>query len=147
MMTFWAVPDASIVLSTLLPQPATPKAVALLNQWHSQEVRLVAPTLMRYETINAIRRQVAAAIISNERGGELLDAVLALPIRYISSRALVRRGYELSGLIGLTKAYDSQFLAVAERFDCDFWTNDQALYRAASTHFPWVKWLGDLRES
>jgi predicted nucleic acid-binding protein len=101
---------------------------------------------MRYETANAIRRQVAAGVISDERGAELLNTLLAFPIRYISSAALVRRGYQLSGLLGLRKSYDSQFLAVAERFECEFWTNDQALYRAAATQFSWVRWLGDLSE-
>ena len=142
-MTLWAVPDASIVLATLLPQPSTPKAVALLSHWHSHEIRLIAPSLMRYEAVNAIRRQVSATVISEERSIELLDVLLGLPIRYISSAALVRRGYELSGLLGLRKSYDSQFLAVAERFKCEFWTNDQALHRTASTQFSWVKWLGD----
>lgn len=144
-MTSWAVPDASIVLATLLPQLSTSKAVALLNHWHSHETRLVAPTLMRYETVNAIRRQVSAAVISEERGIELLETLFKLPVRYISSSTLVRRGYELSGLLGLRKSYDSQFIAVAERFECEFWTNDQALYRAASIHFSWVKWLGDFK--
>jgi predicted nucleic acid-binding protein len=41
-------------------------------------------------------------------------------------------------------AYDAQYLALAERLACDFWTADERLFNAASQQLPYVKWVGNL---
>ena len=56
---------------------------------------------------------------------------------------LLRRGYELATQFNRPTAYDAQYLAVAERLQCEFWTVDERLYNAVKQALPWVKWLGN----
>jgi len=54
--------------------------------------------------------------------------------------------YALAAQFNRPAAYDSQYLAVAERLGCEFWTADERLYNAVKTHLSWVKWLGNFTE-
>jgi hypothetical protein len=45
----------------------------------------------------------------------------------------------------LLTAYDSQYLAVAERLKCEFWTADSRLVNAVAPHLTWVKWMGNFK--
>jgi len=55
---------------------------------------------------------------------------------------LLRRAYEIATLLELPTAYDAQYLAVAERYECEFWMADERLHNAVSSRFPSVQWLG-----
>ena len=37
------------------------------------------------------------------------------------------------------EAYDTQYLAVAEREGCEFWTTDSRLYNSVHHTLPWVQ--------
>ena len=39
--------------------------------------------------------------------------------------------------------YDSIYLALAERLDCELWTADRRFYRAARRFSDRIRWLGD----
>ncbi|MBL8156360.1 MAG: type II toxin-antitoxin system VapC family toxin [Anaerolineae bacterium] len=56
-----------------------------------------------------------------------------------------RRAYELATEYNHPTAYDAQYLAVAERYQCDFWTADERLFNAVSGRFPSIYWLGDVK--
>jgi predicted nucleic acid-binding protein len=60
----------------------------------------------------------------------------------VSDDALLRRGLALATQFNRPTAYDAQYLAVAERLGCDFWTADERLYNAVNTQLAWVHWLG-----
>jgi predicted nucleic acid-binding protein len=42
-------------------------------------------------------------------------------------------------------AYDEQYLAVAERYQSDFWTADERMFNAVSGKFPSIYWLGNVK--
>jgi len=50
---------------------------------------------------------------------------------------LLNRAYTWTRRLNRAVAYDSFYLALAERLDCDFWTADRRLVNAASQ--PWIK--------
>jgi predicted nucleic acid-binding protein len=70
-----------------------------------------------------------------------------IPIHTYFDVALLRRAYELATQFNRPTAYDSQYLAVAERLNCEFWTADQRLFNAAHEQLPWVKWVGNFNVS
>ena len=63
----------------------------------------------------------------------------------ISTDSLLRRGYELAEKYNRPTAYDAQYMALAERLACNFWTNDKRLYNAVSGTFGRIRWLGDIQ--
>jgi len=46
-----------------------------------------------------------------------------------------------SGILIMT--HDSQYLALAERLECEFWTADERLFNAIVRDFSWIRWLGN----
>jgi predicted nucleic acid-binding protein len=77
-----------------------------------------------------------------EEADSKCDLLLAQPVQVMIDDALLRRGFALATQFNRPTAYDAQYLAVAERLSCDFWTADERLYNAVKTQLPWVRWLG-----
>lgn len=71
------------------------------------------------------------------------DKLLVYPITLMFDDRLVRRSYELATQLNHLITYDSQYLAVAERLQCEFWTADEKLFNATQQSLSWVKWLGN----
>lgn len=40
-------------------------------------------------------------------------------------------------------AYDAQYLALAERLSCEFWTVDERLFNGVKDRFSAIRWLGE----
>jgi predicted nucleic acid-binding protein len=126
------VVDASVALALVLPLPyseaATTKMRLLLEERHE----LFAPALLEYEVCSALRRAVARKIIDDaapSRALELIDAIRIRPITPASS--LHTRALSWASRLGQAKAYDAQYLALAEEMRCELLTADLRLARAA----------------
>jgi predicted nucleic acid-binding protein len=61
--------------------------------------------------------------------------------------ALLKRGYELAEEFNRPTAYDAQYLALAERLSCDFWTADERMSNAVSGKFLSIRWLGNWKSA
>jgi len=139
------VVDSGVVLATILEESYSEKAKALTKSWDQQDLQLCAPMLFRYEVVAVMRKSVVRNRLTPDEAREGRERLLAYPIIYYLDDALLRRAYELATQFNRPTAYDSQYLAVAERLGCDFWTADERLYNALNIHLAWVKWVGDLR--
>src|SRR5258705_6568289 len=141
-MTSWVVADSSIFLATVLQEGLTPKVRAIIKFWTATNVMLAAPSLFQYEIIAVLRKHVYQGRMSLQESIKGRDLLLSQPIQLILDDDLLRRAYDLSTRFNRPTAYDSQYLAVAERLGCDFWTIDERLYNAVANDLNWVKWLG-----
>ena len=65
----------------------------------------------------------------------------------MSDDSLLKRAYELATQYNRPTAYDSQYLAVAERLNCEFWTADERLANAVGNDLSWVRWVGNFSET
>ena len=130
-MTSWVVADSSIFLASLLQEGLIPKARAIIQFWAATNVTLAAPSLFQYEITAVLRKYIY-------QGRDLL---LSQPIRLMLDDDLLRRAYDLSTRFNRPTAYDSQYLAVAERLGCEFWTVDERFYNTVANDLSWVKWL------
>ena len=83
--------------------------------------------------------------MSLEDSRDARDALLVYDIQYHVDEELLKRAYELATDFNRPTAYDSQYLAVAERLNCDFWTADQRLFNAVREQLGWVKWVGNFQ--
>jgi predicted nucleic acid-binding protein len=57
--------------------------------------------------------------------------------------ALNLRAITLAKQFDLSAAYDTHYLALAERKECPLWTADTRMWRAVKDQFDWVHWIGD----
>ncbi len=91
------------------------------------------------------RKWVYRELTTPEKANTALDTLLRYPVITVVDDALLRRAYELATKYNRPTAYDAQYLAVAERYQCDFWTADERLYHAVNGNFPRVYWVGNVK--
>jgi predicted nucleic acid-binding protein len=104
-----------------------------------QQVRLVAPTLLWYEVVNALHRAVRLSARTADAAARVLAETQALPIELHGDDALHVRAFALAARFSLPAAYDAHYLALAERFGAPLWTTDARLARAVGDNLPEVR--------
>lgn len=141
--TEWAVLDASVVLPILLKDPRGPACAELILRLSEKGVNFTSPTLFAYETTNGLTRARLAGQIEDREGEAALQTIDDLDIRMVvPDLELRRRAFEWTRDLGRAAAYDSFYLALAERHACDLWVTDGRLARAAD--LPWVRLVSEL---
>ncbi|MBL8156721.1 MAG: type II toxin-antitoxin system VapC family toxin [Anaerolineae bacterium] len=137
------VVDSGIILASVLGESQSQNAQLLLKRWRGSKIDLAAPSLFRYELVAVLRKWVYQRRLSAEESQSILDSLLNYPMQLYFDEMLLKRAYELATRFDRPTAYDSQYLAVAERLKCDFWTADERLYNAIAHRLTWVKWIGN----
>jgi predicted nucleic acid-binding protein len=135
--------DASLVVR-LFVGPDDADVWRLWDEWATAEVAVHAPALLGYEVTNALHRYHRAGFLSSDSADLVLDAALSLPIRYEHSPVLLRHALRLADRLGLSAAYDAQYLAVAEHLDAELWTADKRLVRQAASGPVTVRLVGQV---
>jgi predicted nucleic acid-binding protein len=137
--------DSGILLATAQTETFTDKAKMLLSHLNAQRVHCVAPVLLKYEVISVVRKWAYRGVIKREDSELILARLLNYPLELHFDEALVLHGYQIAEIYQRPTAYDAQYLAVAERFGCDFWTADLRLFNSVSQQFPGIHWLGNFQ--
>jgi predicted nucleic acid-binding protein len=91
------------------------------------EHELLAPTLLRSQTLSAIHQSVHAGEISAEAAWERLRRIRALPIRLLGDAVLRRRAWELADRLGWPETYDAEYIALTQLQGDAFVTLDAGL--------------------
>ena len=145
-MASMVVVDAGILVAGVLDEKVSAQARAILKHWEQRKTLFNAPALY-YEITAVTRKAVFQKRISPERGVVIRDNLLSIPIQLHMDDSLLKRAYDLATQMNRPTAYDAQYLAVAERLNCDFWTADERLFNAVSSQLAWVKWVGNFAQS
>ena len=142
-MTSWIVIDNHILIAAAIVETYTAQAEALLRWIQAEEINVAAPNLIRYESVAVLRKLAHRGTITPQNGEELLRAILERPIHLVMNADLLMRAYQMASELGMPSAYDAQYLAVAERLNCAFWTGDRRLFNAVQARYSWVKYIAD----
>jgi predicted nucleic acid-binding protein len=137
--------DANIVAALILPLPYSDFATTRMMQWKQNSVEVIAPQLFEYELTNVLRKAVRINLITHPESLDALDKILSLHIQSIlPTTDLHKQALAWSERLGQSKAYDPQYLAVAEQFKAEFWTADKRLFTVLTTNgIPWGHWIGE----
>jgi len=121
----------------------------LLAQWIVDGVEVAAPGLWDYEVATAMRKLWQQQALSREQAFAGLEQIMALPIvRYPAERKLLLSALRWAERLGQSKAYDAQYVALAENLNADLWSADQRLVNALQAlGATWAHWIGDLGAS
>ncbi|HKS71006.1 MAG TPA: type II toxin-antitoxin system VapC family toxin [Ktedonobacterales bacterium] len=140
--------DTSLAVKWVAQEPDSLLALALLSEWSQRAVLLAAPALLAYEVANAIHQKVRSSVLPASAAPAVLanfhatGIAFRLPNNATIAAALSTRALEIARAFGLGATYDTQFLALAEHEDCEYWTADRRFFETARQDHPRVKWLG-----
>lgn len=136
--------DASVSLKWYLDdEEHSARALSLLAKYVSDELDIIAPTLLEYEVTNGL-------IIARKRGRVKEDAILAaldgfkdLGIKLKNISHLYPKVLHYCKTYNCS-AYDASYMAIAENEGVDLITSDKGLHDAVKKDLKWVKWIGDI---
>ena len=95
----------------------------------SDEHELLAPTLLRSQTLSALREAVHRGEIAPEVGFERLRRVWAIPMRLLGDAVLRRVAWEVAEELGWAETYDAEYVALTKLQGDAFVTLDEDLAR------------------
>jgi predicted nucleic acid-binding protein len=136
------VVDTSLSMGWVVAERQSLQAITLLRQWRAASVRLLVPGLFLSE--------INAALLKRRRAGTMTVADAIAALRALASAVtiiredsqLTERAFQIADGLGLRNAYDSLYVALAEREGCELWTADERLFNLTAATFPSVRWLG-----
>lgn len=140
MANSWICVDANLVVR-LVADPQDTIVRARWQHWEEDGYQLAAPTLIHYETTNALYQYKRLGFLSGETVRVALEAMLALPLSFHGDAELHRTALRLAQRLALPATYDAHYLAVAERLSAELWTADRRLWQAVQDEFSWVRLL------
>lgn len=138
--------DASLAVRAVLP--VAQDRIDVLERfagWHQSRIRLVAPELLLAEAVSVVRQAAYARLITTQESQAAVEDLFRLGIEILpSDEELCQLALSWAGRLGQSKAYDSFYLALAERLAAELWTGDQRLVNA--THQLGLSWVHGLNE-
>ncbi len=135
--------DASVALKLVVVEEDSDVARSLWRQWSRDDLWPVAPALLLFECVSALRRLVARGILHERAAQTALQRLLEMPIGLPAPDDLVKTTWELANRFNRPQAYDSFYLALAELLGIPFWTADRRVYNAVHSELPWVHHLDE----
>jgi predicted nucleic acid-binding protein len=100
------------------------------------EHELLAPTLLRSQTLSAMHEAVHAGEIPANVALDRLTRIWAIPIRLLGDAVLRRRAFDLAERLGWAETYDAEYLALTQLQADAFVTLDAELARQAEGIVP-----------
>jgi predicted nucleic acid-binding protein len=143
MASEFIVPDASLVIKSILPNPELQSCQAVLARYKGSY--LVAPALWVYEITSTFTKAVHFDQIPAEEGRAAIRQALALGVQVIvpdETQSLLAYSWAL--MLKRASTYDCFYLAIAEALQAEFWTADRRLFQSLeSFHLEWIHWTGE----
>jgi predicted nucleic acid-binding protein len=93
------------------------------------EHELLAPTLLRSQTLSALHEAVHRGEIPADVARDRLKRVNALPIRLLGDAVLRRRAWDLAEQLGWAETYDAEYVALTQLQGDALVTTDAELAR------------------
>jgi predicted nucleic acid-binding protein len=100
------------------------------------EHELLAPTLLRSQTLSAMHEAVHTGEVPANVALDRLTRIWAMPIRLLGDAVLRRRAFELAERLGWAETYDAEYLALTQLQADAFVTLDAELARRAEGIVP-----------
>lgn len=135
------VVDASIALKWVLPEPDSSVAVALLDQWLTNNVRVIAPSWFAGEVANILYRRARRGTFTIEDAHRALTGVLNVVECMPELPAEAHRATDVANATARAATYDAMYLAIAIAMNSEYWTADEIFYNATKHEYPQVRWM------
>jgi len=140
------VVDANIIVALVISLPYSDQVARKMAGWQAQNATLIAPILLEYEMISALRKLTLTGTLTTEEAIEAAESFLVLRVKtLVPTVALHQAALRWAGRLQQSVAYDAQYLALAEQLNAPFWTADRRLVNGAQqVGVTWVHWIGEV---
>ena len=144
MSSEWVVIDASVAVKAVLPNSLQPHCLALVTTF--AKLQPAAPALWAYETSSAIAKAFHFEELTEKEARQALEKLETLGIRlFVADAEQNRAAFDWTLQLKRASAYDSYYLVLAQRLECDFWTADRRLFNALQdAHIAWIHWIEEI---
>ena len=95
----------------------------------ADEHELLAPTLLRSQTLSALHEAVHGGEIAPDVALDRLTRIWAMPIRLLGDAVLRRRAWDLAEQLGWAETYNAEYIALTQLQADAFVTLDTELAR------------------
>jgi predicted nucleic acid-binding protein len=92
--------------------------------------KLLAPTLLRSQTLSTLHEAVQRGELTADVAREQLARIGKLPIRLLGDAVLRRRAWEIADQLGWATTYDAEYVALTQLQADAFVTLDKKLARS-----------------
>ena len=139
------VVDASIAVNFLLTQAYSVEAEQCLERWESVREMLYALGHWYAEVVSALQFAVYQRKLNSQDAQTLVDVLPELGVQVVQPPAdLLKASLRWAERLGQNKAYDAQYVALAEQLKAELWSADQRLIHALKEQgIPWAHWIGE----
>ena len=96
----------------------------------SAEHELLAPTLLRSQTLSALHEAVQRGELEADAARERLARIGRMPIRLLGDAVLRRRAWEVADQLGWAETYDAEYVALTQLQADAFVTLNEELARS-----------------
>jgi predicted nucleic acid-binding protein len=96
----------------------------------SSEHELLAPTLLRSQTLSALHEAVHRGELEPDVARDRLERIWKMPIRLLGDAVLRRRAWKLADQLGWASTYDAEYVALTQLQADAFVTLDAELARS-----------------
>jgi predicted nucleic acid-binding protein len=123
-----------------------------VEEWLQTGVQFIVPDIWTSEIISAIRQIIFINLLTEVEGQKALHHLFSMNLMIVpADELLCQAALAWASHLGQSKAYDSFYLALAERLSgergrqVEFWTADERLYnRARQVVTPSIRWIGEI---
>ena len=139
------VVDASLALKWVLAEDDSAAAIALLNEWTNEGVKVIAPALFVYEVTNTFYQHVRNSRLTYDEAKQALTDLFSVGVllNFTLYKEISKQAMEYARQFALAATYDAHYLALAQREHCEYWTADTRLWNNVKGKLSWVRWFGD----
>ncbi|MDJ0736896.1 MAG: type II toxin-antitoxin system VapC family toxin [Nostocaceae cyanobacterium] len=130
--------DANFVVKLINNPSETSPYLILWNNWEQNQTQIIAPTLLRYEVTNVFHRMQLAKQLLHTEAQESLYNALNLSIQFYGDLQLHQQAWEIAQQFNFSATYDAHYLALAQRYQADFYTGDKRLFNAVCSTLSWI---------
>ena len=135
--------DASVALKWYLAdEEYSQKALGVLDKYVSNDLDILAPSLLEYEVINGLVIAAKRGRIPKDKIHMAADGFTNLELKLKNISLYAPKVIHYCQVCNRS-AYDASYLAVASEEKIPFVTADKGLFNAVRKDLKWVEWLGD----
>jgi len=139
--------DTSVILKWYLAdEEYSQKALSILDKYVSNEIDILAPSLLEYEVINGLIIAKKRGRIQEKKILTAIDGFMSLEIKLINLSLYYPKVIQYCKIYNRS-VYDASYLALADDEGISLVTADKGLYNVVKKDLKWVEWLSDLKLS
>ena len=135
--------DASVAFKWYLDdENLGTKALNILTHYISNEINLMAPSLIEYEVMNGLKIAQKRGRIDKKTLQIAIEGFFYLEISLFNASHFSNKVLDIVNSQNIS-SYDANYLALAENEKTPFVTADKVLYNKVRKKLKYIKWLGE----